>query len=119
MASWSHRAGDSRRPKVSASFAPVSRPACASLHIRRSSRWKTFSSISANDRAKCAYDKRALKIEPASWSTSKRAKLTEALVTTESRLLAPLSAKERATLLELLSRVLAGLEPAPRRARKT
>jgi DNA-binding MarR family transcriptional regulator len=62
-------------------------------------------------------DGRALTIEPARWSASKRDKLTTALLETESTLLTPLSTKERATLLDLLTRILEGLAPprSPRR----
>jgi DNA-binding MarR family transcriptional regulator len=56
-------------------------------------------------------DRRAVRIEPASWTKDQRAKLTNALLATEEEMLASLSAKERTQLYELVTRVLYRLAP--------
>lgn len=54
-------------------------------------------------------DGRATRVEPAAWSAGKRASLVAALEKTEDEIFSPLSAKERASMLEMLERVLANL----------
>lgn len=56
-------------------------------------------------------DRRAVRVEAARWPAAQRQKLVEALLATETQMLAPLTAKERATLLGLLTRILDNLEP--------
>jgi DNA-binding MarR family transcriptional regulator len=56
-------------------------------------------------------DRRAVRVEAARWPSAQRQKLIDALLATEAAMLAPLSAKERATLLALLRRILDNLEP--------
>jgi DNA-binding MarR family transcriptional regulator len=56
-------------------------------------------------------DRRATRVEPASWPAAKRKKLEDALVATENDILAPLDDTERAQLLDMLERVLAAREP--------
>jgi len=65
-------------------------------------------------------DRRAVRLEPAAWSKGERAKVLDALLRTENRIFAPLTAAERAQLLALLTRVGEALEPSvdPRRARR-
>jgi DNA-binding MarR family transcriptional regulator len=63
-------------------------------------------------------DRRSVRVMPAAWPAARRAKLTDALVATASEMLSPLSAKEQATLLALLTRVLDAFdEPARKRSR--
>jgi DNA-binding MarR family transcriptional regulator len=62
-------------------------------------------------------DRRAVRVEPARWPEARRSKLTETLLETETAMLAPLTAKEQATLLALLTRVLEGLGDRAQRKR--
>ena len=54
-------------------------------------------------------DGRVVRVEPAAWPAKRRRALMEALRETEDAILAPLDARERATLEALLLRILAGL----------
>jgi DNA-binding MarR family transcriptional regulator len=56
-------------------------------------------------------DRRAVRVEATRWPAVQRQRLVDALLATETTMLAPLSAKERATLLSLLTRILDNLEP--------
>jgi DNA-binding MarR family transcriptional regulator len=56
-------------------------------------------------------DRRAVRVEAGPWPTGQRQKLLDTLLATEAAMLTPLSAKERTTLLALLTRILDNLEP--------
>ena len=55
-------------------------------------------------------DGRATRVEPAPWSAQKRAQLIASLEITEDEIFSPLTAKERASMLEMLERVLTNLK---------
>jgi DNA-binding MarR family transcriptional regulator len=61
-------------------------------------------------------DRRSVRVEPTKWPKEQRAKLMEAMLTTQTRMFAPLSRKDQATLYELIARVLDALEPTTGRA---
>jgi MarR family transcriptional regulator, organic hydroperoxide resistance regulator len=52
-------------------------------------------------------DRRAVRIEPVAWPKARKDQLVATLLAAEESLVAPLSAKERRTLYDLLERVLA------------
>jgi DNA-binding MarR family transcriptional regulator len=63
-------------------------------------------------------DRRAVRVEPAAWSKARRERLYATVLATEATLLTPLGAKEQATLLGLLTRLLEGLAASGERRDK-
>ena len=58
-------------------------------------------------------DRRGVLVEAPRWPAARRERLLAALVATEEELLSPLSRRERASLAELLGRLLGGLAAGP------
>jgi DNA-binding MarR family transcriptional regulator len=61
-------------------------------------------------------DRRAVRVEATKWPKEQRTNLMTVLLANEARMFAPLSEEERATLYDLIARVLNALEPTTGRA---